>query len=308
MLANETVHAGDPATHLRLYFYRNLDLMAPVYNLVFVVCHPDDETIWAGGLLYELSRFPELRCHVICLSGHDASSPREQEFQAARAIASYASGVVMGGPLRGANDPLPDLGDVVEQGLGRLGLSAKDVSLVVTHSPFGDEQMHPHHRQSFRQVQAWSKRRGRPFGCFSCVPMPFYYHLSLLDRPKRRDTFQVVQYCRVSPARTLASRVLDLKFFGELRCPRYYLQFASDVAIKTRMLECYASIDVPSHMVTYLSSTNPCEALYLYDEAALEPFRGMLDAMTRRENPNLFEYASYRKRIPAFLRRKVFQR
>ena len=67
-----------------------------IYRIVFVVCHPDDEAIWVGGLLHELSKFQNIRAYVICLSGRDPNSPREREFDQARREANYAGGVVMG--------------------------------------------------------------------------------------------------------------------------------------------------------------------------------------------------------------------
>jgi hypothetical protein len=99
-------------------------------------------------------------------------------------------------------------------------------------------------------------------------------------------------------------RVIDKKFRNDLRCPRYYIQFVSDLSVKTKMLDCYASIDIASHRKNYIASTSPCEALYLYGEAGLYPFRGLMDLMTIKTNPDLFETFSYRNRIPSFLKRK----
>ena len=42
---------------------------AHIIQIVFVVCHPDDEAIWIGGLLQELSEIPYVRAYVVCLSG-----------------------------------------------------------------------------------------------------------------------------------------------------------------------------------------------------------------------------------------------
>src|SRR6266404_8308049 len=98
--------------------------MMPIrrYGIVFAVCHPDDEAIWIGGLLHELSEIPYVQAYVICLSGRDPNSPRGQEFEAARRVARYAGGVVLGFPLRPAPEPLPEISQTVEEGLRLLNL------------------------------------------------------------------------------------------------------------------------------------------------------------------------------------------
>jgi len=109
------------------------------YNLLFVVCHPDDEALWVGGLVESLSTFQFLKVYVLCLSGVDAQSTRESEFYAARQVAGYTAGVVMGDRLRPATEPLTNIAYTVEHGIKKLNLEIGDISLLITHSPYGDE-------------------------------------------------------------------------------------------------------------------------------------------------------------------------
>ena len=51
-----------------------------LYTIVAAVCHPDDEVIWACGLIAALSRYNFLRVFVLCLSGNDPASLRLKEF------------------------------------------------------------------------------------------------------------------------------------------------------------------------------------------------------------------------------------
>src|SRR5258707_10277359 len=92
------------------------------FNVLVVVCHPDDEVFWIGGTLHALSQFPEIRVSVICLSGADVGSPRQDEFHRAKACAGYHSGVVLGGKLRSAHEPLPTIAGTLEQGLKELNI------------------------------------------------------------------------------------------------------------------------------------------------------------------------------------------
>ena len=68
-------------------------------NIFFVVCHPDDESLWVGGLLNLLGEISFLNVFVICLSGKDTNSPRIKEFDEAIKFTSTVKGIVMGGVL-----------------------------------------------------------------------------------------------------------------------------------------------------------------------------------------------------------------
>lgn len=260
-----------------------------IYNIVFVVCHPDDEAIWVGGLLYELSKFQNMRAYVICLSGRDPNSPREREFDQARREANYAGGVVMGFPLRPAGQPLPNTAETVIEGLKVLGLAEENVDLLITHPCYGDEFCHPHHKQANGELKTWTANSKIPFGYFSCLPVPFFHHAPLMNEVRRggSGTFHLIQLSRCSHMRSKEERGAtfmpplfrggSLPMFED--CPRYYIQFVTDAAAKARIVESYQSIDFPAHARNYTMITNPCEAIYLMDERGLEPFNSVIEQM-----------------------------
>jgi hypothetical protein len=260
-----------------------------IYRIVFVVCHPDDEAIWVGGLLYELSRFQNMRVYVICLSGRDPNSPREREFDRARREANYAGGIVMGFPLRPAGHPLPNTAETVVDGLKVLGLAEDDVDLLITHPCYGDEFCHPHHKQANGELKAWTAKSNIPFGYFSCLPVPFFHHTPLMNEVHRggSGTFHLIQLSRCSHALSRQERdatVTPVMFRGGTLpmfedCPRYYIQFAADAAAKARIVGSYVSVDIPAHTRNYTMLTNPCEAVYLMDKRGLEPFDSVLEQM-----------------------------
>jgi LmbE family N-acetylglucosaminyl deacetylase len=258
-------------------------------NVVFVVCHPDDESLWAGGMLHGLSGFDFVRTWVVCVSGADPDSPRAAEFAAALDVAGATGGAVLGGPLRGANDPLPDIAVTAQAGLERLGVPVADVDLLVTHSPYGDEHLNPHHVQAYEQLVSWSREAGVPFGWFSVVLLPWLLHQPLLHGLRRHgETFHLLSLARCLPTPGLALRLRDRARRGRLSPPRYHAQFAGDVAVKRRMLECYRSIDLPAHEAGYGAFTTAAESLYLMNRRGLAPLQRIADAMTTPGPSDLF--------------------
>jgi LmbE family N-acetylglucosaminyl deacetylase len=269
-----------------------------MFNVVFAVCHPDDEALWVGGLIHELSKLPFLRVSVICLSGADPSSPREAEFHAAREVLGYADGVVLGFPLRPAPTPLPPTPETVEQGLGHIGLSRSEIDVLITHSPYGEEHTHPHHRQAYRELLAWSNEHGVPFGYFSVLPIPFFAHVPLLHNLKRSGALHVLSFARCEPRGVPAE-------YGS--APDYYLQFLTDMGVKQRALDCYPSIDLQQHAAGYAAFTSACESVYLFGDRALAPFAMVMDELEVPGVPDLFpdDAAPSQSNIRSVVRRVV---
>jgi hypothetical protein len=230
-----------------------------------------------------------VQAHVICLSGRDEASPRAEEFVAARRAAGYAGGAVLGFPLRDAHEALPDTRRTTEEGLSALGLSVKDVSLLITHSPYGDEHGHPHHVQAYEELSQWAGARDTPFGYFSVVPLPFLRHRPVIRSLKRRGrTFHLLNLARCTPAPAARARLLDRRLRQRLRAPRWYVQFLTDANAKAEMLACYSSIDLESHAAGYAAFTSSVESLYLFDDRGLAALGPVLDAMETPGSPDLY--------------------
>lgn len=256
------------------------------YRIVVVVCHPDDEALWVGGLINALSKFPRIEVSVICLSGKDELSSRELEFLRAKELARYSHGVVLGGPLRAANDPLPDIPATVGIGLRLLGIVADEISLLLTHSPYGEEHMHPHHRQAFNELSAWAVQCKIPFGYFSCLPMPLGKLQPLLVSMRRSGEFQVINFAKCTYP--LIDRVSAFFRKGGEILPKYYLQFLVDMTAKRSMLNCYQSIGIEKHEAGYAMFTSNCESIYLNDENSLKAFTYAMSEMSVPGCENLF--------------------
>ena len=228
--------------------------------VLFAVCHADDEAVWVGGLLHGLSGISGVEPAVACLSG---AGPRSPEFEAAKQTAGYERGVLLDLPLRPAPEPLPPTNNLLEVALEKLDMDAREVDLLLTHSPYGDEPLHPHHRQAHRELRRWCATRSIPFGFFTSAPSPFLVHRSVLRELRRTEPLHLLQFARCRP--TLRGLVLPPQA-ALLGRSRWFAQFLGDADAKRRMLECYASVDQEAFRRGYGMYTSAAESLYLADD------------------------------------------
>src|ERR1041384_6777559 len=272
-------------------------------QVVFVVCHPDDEALWVGGTVQALGRFADTEVTVVCASGGEPGSVRAAEFRAAAAVAGYKRGVVMGGALRGANDPLPHLGPTLAEALNRLGMRTNEISLLITHSPYGDEHRHPHHVQAYRELKQWTQAKGVPFGFFSCVPLPWLQHQLVAASLRRGNGLTLTGMFECVPAARPAAMVDGGGLTMSRETPRYLFQFEIDAAAKARMLACYQSIDLTKHAAGYVMLGASSEALYVFDEKGAAVFFDLYRQMEHSGVDDLFgEFCSHPP-VPGWWRR-----
>jgi LmbE family N-acetylglucosaminyl deacetylase len=260
-------------------------------NLVFAVCHADDEAVWIGGLLHGLSQLGCLDLHVVCFSGGET---RAAEFELARERAGYRAGVVLDLPLRPAPEPLPPLAGLLESGLEQLELAPGAIDLLITHSPYGDEHVNPHHRQAYRELRAWSKRRDVPFGFFTSVASPFAFHVPLLHELRREGTLHLLDLARCRPR---VGGLLLGPDWRALATARYFLRFGIDQTTKAEMLACYGSVDQEEFRRGYAMYTSGSESLYVGDERGLLPLRRAIAAMGLPSPVDFFADVAPRNRV-----------
>lgn len=126
-----------------------------VERVAVVVAHPDDETLWCGGLML---LFSGCRYHIVtlCRAGDPDRAPRFR-----RVLQFYGASGAMAdlddGPEQAPLDP-----GLVEATLLDL-IGPFDPQLVLTHGPAGEYTRHLRHEEVSRAVQGlWRRKAVKP--------------------------------------------------------------------------------------------------------------------------------------------------
>jgi LmbE family N-acetylglucosaminyl deacetylase len=113
-------------------------------RVAVVVAHPDDETLWAGGLLLLHPEW-EVTVAALCRGSDPDRAPRfHRVAQRLGAVGRMAD--LEDGPEQ---RPLPE-GEVEETVMGLVGNTAYD--LLLTHGPRGEYTRHLRHEEASRAV------------------------------------------------------------------------------------------------------------------------------------------------------------
>lgn len=121
-------------------------------NIVVIVAHPDDETLWCGGTML---LNPNYNWFVACLC-RKYDPDRALKFKKAL-IAFNAMGIM--GNLDDGPEQLPLDDKTVKDAILKL-LPDKNFDLILTHSPFGEYTRHLRHEEIGRAVMdLWSEQK-----------------------------------------------------------------------------------------------------------------------------------------------------
>lgn len=249
-------------------------------NILIAVAHPDDESIWVGGLIYELSRLKAVRVHVVSLTGDPI---RNQEFYSALNIAGCNSSYAPEGIQVNPHIKISKVIQRLEIGLGVLGINCEEIDLVITHSPYGDEHCNPHHSQLSEEIFQWAHSHSLIYGFFSCIPLLGVELQPLLNNLMRNGTLQILNF---SKCKHLFWRKYSQKYRN--RRPDYYLQFQICSQVKGAMLNCYQSIDLIEHESGYASFTLGVESLYLQGTGSIQFIGELFSRMQIPGSKDLF--------------------
>lgn len=121
-------------------------------EVAIIVAHPDDETLWCGGLMLQ-QRF--WKCHVVTLC-RGSDPDREPRFR--RALQRYgATGAL--GDLDDGPEQTPLTMEMTQETILRL-LPHRRFDLIITHGPHGEYTWHRRHEECcFAVVDLWCSGR-----------------------------------------------------------------------------------------------------------------------------------------------------
>ncbi len=113
-------------------------------NCAVIVAHPDDETLWAGGLML---MHPEAKWTVVTIC---RKSDAERAAKFFNAMEEFNAAGYMGDMDDGPEQNPLDNGEVQRTIMGLLPLDRFDV--VITHSTFGEYTRHLRHEETAQAV------------------------------------------------------------------------------------------------------------------------------------------------------------
>ncbi len=227
-------------------------------KLWVIVSHPDDEIIWAGNLLINLSR-SGWKVYIICLSR--ATEDRNNQFYQVCKEAGFDAYL--------SQDLIPSvtqsIGDVTKKiNEAKALFQCEGPDLILTHSPYGDEHNHPHHVDCFKQVYKWTKKRKIPLAFFSTIKLPLFHY------PTQGNVHQENGYIIAEQGKTYLS---PYYFLNSLRgCPRYYITFGFNQNEKKAFFSLYQSVNIQVHIEQYLALSLLQENIYFFCKKGVKLF------------------------------------
>ena len=225
-------------------------------KVLFVVAHPDDESLWIGGMLKFLSDRQEVDPYVLCVTGRHHPQ-RNNEFNKALDIAGIKNSFVAEEeiPNRGGI-PLSNLQESIDTGISAMKL--EDVDLVVTHSPYGDEHQHAQHIQLFNYMARYCDAKNISFSFFSTFVLPDIAMIGKQRDMRRYNNTHILNYggCNHSVIKN-------------------FIQFKVDCDIKNDMLQCYQSINLQEHYEGYASWDSCVESIYFFNNEGFQIFENI---------------------------------
>jgi len=247
------------------------------HKILFVVAHPDDESLWIGGILNFLSNREEVEPYVLCATGRHHPE-RYKEFESVMNLIGINNWYVGDEdiPERGGI-PLHEFPKSFVNGLESLELNPEDIDVIITHPFHGDEHLNGQHAQLFAGLFYLCKDKDVPFGFFSTVVIRYYSLKPLLMHMKRDGGTHLINYssCESIPHTGYGHHIVDCSTIT----PEYFYQFKVDSKIKSEMLSLYKSINQEEHQKGYASWDSDVEGVYFMSAKAASPFLKICDNM-----------------------------
>jgi len=239
-----------------------------IMNILFVTAHPDDESLWIGGLLNSFNKINNVNINLICITGKNDIVRNEEFINAMKAINLNKYSILEHEIPQRGGITLNNLNDYFLKGLQELNLKDTEIDLLITHSPYGDEHQHVQHTQLFFELYNYSNNKNIPFGFFSFMATPYYKMTSKLINGKRGHGLHLINLFECE-----SKSQFNLNF----NTPKYFIQFKVDEQKKNEMLNCYQSINIAQHKDGYFAWDSFVEGIYIFDDKGFEPIKTICD-------------------------------
>lgn len=242
-------------------------------NIVVITAHPDDEIIWFGSTLYELQQIPNINIHIICLwailepigsmksvaKGYK-DSDRETQFYDVIDFLNFDKSYIITYTKHSVNQQIPQTDKIIEEeflkALNNIYLNINQISMIITHSFYGDERKHPHHIRLYEFFSKYTLDRNIGFGFFSILKIPDINHKSILHSTYRLNQLHLLSYEIVEE-------------YNITNNPNYIIEFQGNLSQKIDALKLYKAIDFDKHYNDYMGFSNITEKLYFNNKAKI---------------------------------------
>mgnify|MGYP001157508591 CR=1 FL=1 len=245
-------------------------------EILLITAHPDDEIIWFGSTLYQLTKFKNININVICLwsllekpgsmaaisEGYKDTDRKEQFYNVCKFM-NFSKYYLI---FDNKNQLIENYNyDYIYQGFidafNILKLNELNkIHLIITHSYYGDEKKHPGHITTHKFSKQYSKENNIPFSYFSTLQIPNINHNIILNNYYRKNGLHLLNLAKCNDN-------------------LYYVQFQGNLNKKLRALKLYKAVDFIIHYKHYMSLTLITEGLY-FEYNAMEIINDIISNMT----------------------------
>jgi len=237
-------------------------------NILITTAHPDDELIWFGSTLYELSKFENINIYCICFwglleppgsmrnvtPGYKDIDRKDQFYEVSKAM-NFKNSWIITETKHEVIQQNRQKDEVIEEefknALKNINLDEKDISLLITHSYYGDERKHPHHIRMYDFFSNYTLHNNVPFSFFSILKIPDINHNSILKYTLRKNQLHLLSLEKID------NSSLNIK-----NKPAFCLEFQGNLYKKLEMLKLYKSVDFKKHYNDYYAFSTVSERLY----------------------------------------------
>ena len=250
-------------------------------NILITTAHPDDELIWFGSTLYELSKFPNINIYCICFwgilekpgcmravtPGYQDIDRKNQFYQVSKAM-NFKSSYIITETKHEVIQKNKQTDFVINEeffnALNIINIDIKNIDLLITHSFYGDERKHPHHIRMYDFFSKFTLDNNIPFSFFSILKISYISHSSILRSTYRKDKLHLLSFDKIDNSK------LDIT-----NKPQYCIEFQGNLDKKIEYLKLYKAVDFNKHYNDYFGFSMITERLY-FNELAISKINEIL--------------------------------